>query len=190
GGKPIFGYRAGGAQVGSHIRKASPEAAWGFVISTLRNDPRKVLIEQTSMRETTDRVADIYKLDVYTGLETRVARSPLVGADFLTDENGELRIASGLDESTTPRYFLLEDNGWRELRQIHGFSSRSVPVGFLARERALYVSESVSDGFAVYLVSIDTGERKLVSKNQTVPPTSTVEDGPTGRVVAVEYDPD
>src|SRR5207245_1012488 len=130
GGKPIFGYRAGGLEVGSHIRKATPQAAWGYVISTLRNDPRKVLIEQTSMRETGDRVADIYKLDVYTGVETRVAHSPLAGADFLTDENGELRIATGLDESATPRYFLFEENGWRELRQIQGFSSRSVPLGF------------------------------------------------------------
>ncbi len=190
GGKLIFGYRAGEAQVGSHIRKATPQAAWGSVISTLRNDPRKVLIEQTSMLETGDRLADIYKLDVYTGLETRVAQSPLAGADFLTDENGELRIASGRDESTTPRYFLFGENGWRELRQIQGFSNRSVPVGFLARERALYVTESVSDGFALYLVSIDTGERKVVSKNEIVPASSTVEDGPTGRVVAVEYDPD
>jgi dipeptidyl aminopeptidase/acylaminoacyl peptidase len=189
-GKLIFGYRAGGMQVGSHIRKATPQAAWGYVISTLRKDPRKVLIEQTSMRESEDRIADIYKLDVYSGVETRVAHSPLAGADFLTDENGELRIATGLDETTTPRYFLLEDDGWRELRQIQGFSSRSAPVGFLARERALYVSEGVPDGFALYLVSIDTGERKLVAKNQTVPVSSTVEDGPTGRLVAVEYEPD
>jgi len=190
GGRPIFGYQLGGQQVGSHIRKATAQAAWGSVISTLRNDPRKVLIEQTSMRETGDRLADIYKLDVYTGVETRVAHSPLAGADFLTDENGELHVATGIDESTTPRYFLLEDNGWRELRQIRGFSSRSVPVGFVARERALYVSESVSDGFALYLVSIDTGERKLVSKSEIVPVSSTVEDSPTGRIVAVEYDPD
>jgi len=188
--RPVFGHRTGERQVGSHIRKPSPKAAWGFLISTLRNDPRKVLIARTSMWGVGDRVADVYKLDVYTGLKTHVARGPLAGASFLTDEDGELRIAAGIDESMTPRYFLFDGAaGWRELRRIRGFSSQSRPIGFISRESALYVSEPVSDGFAVYLVSMETGERKLVARSET-PVSGTVEDGSTGRIVALEYEPD
>jgi dienelactone hydrolase len=190
GGRLIFGYRAGQAQVGSHIRRAEKEMAWGFVISTLPKDPRHVLIGQTSMYEVGDLTADIYKLDIYSGLKTRVARSPLPEAQFLTDEDGELRIAAGVDEQMKPKYFYFDGKGWQELASIRGFSAQSHPIGFVARDRAMYVSEGGADGFAVYSVSIDSGERRLVSKNETVPVSSTVEDGATGRIVALEYEPD
>ncbi|MCA1826509.1 MAG: alpha/beta hydrolase family protein [Myxococcales bacterium] len=188
GARLIFGYRAGEAQVGSHIRRAESDAAWGFVVSPLRNDPSHVLIEETSMREVSDRVAEIYKLDVYTGVKTRVARSPLAHAQFFTDENGELRIAAGNDDAARPKYFYF-DGAWRELDSIRGFSSSSRPLAFVARDRVLYVSEPVQDGFAVYAVSIDTGERKLVLKTQIAPVEDLVRDA-TGRVVAAEYEPD
>ncbi|HET7788784.1 MAG TPA: S9 family peptidase [Myxococcales bacterium] len=192
-GRLIFGYRAGGQQVGSHIRKAEAERAWGFVIDTLRNDPRHVLIEQTSMAEARgDQIAEIYKLDVYSGLKTRVTASPIPEASFLTDENGELRIAVGLGTDATPRYFYFEGpvKGWRELRSIRGFTSRSRPVGFVASDSAVYVSEPASGGFALYSVSIETGERKLVARNGSVPFSSLVLDSATGRIVALEYEPD
>jgi len=191
-GRIIFGYRVGGPQVGSHIRKAQAERAWGFVIDTLRNDPKHVLIEQTSMAEAMgDQVAEIYKLDIYSGLKTRVALSPIPEASFLTDENGELRIAAGLDTDARTRFFYFEGaQGWRELRSIRGFTSRSTPVGFVSKDAAVYVSEPVAGGFALYSVSIETGERKLVAKNDSVPFFSPVLDSATGRIVALEYEPD
>jgi len=190
-GRVIFGYRAGEQQVGSHIRKAATERAWGFVIGPLRKDPRKVLIQQTYMDDVGDRVPEVHKLDVYTGLKTFVARSPLRNAEFLTDENGELRIAAASDENANERYFYFEGSaGWRELRSIGGLSSQSTPIGFVASERALYVSEPAAEGFALYLVSIDTGERKLVSKSETSPISDAVQDNSNGRIVAVEYEPD
>ncbi|MGE5048976.1 MAG: alpha/beta hydrolase family protein [Deltaproteobacteria bacterium] len=191
-GHIIFGYRAGEQQVGSHIRKAEAKRAWGFVIDTLRNDPKHVLIRQTSMDEARgDQFAEIDKLDVYTGLTTRVTTSPIPNASFLTDENGELRIAAGLGTDTKPRFFYFEGaQGWRELRSIRGFTSRSEPVGFVSRDAAVYVSEPVSGGFALYSVSIETGERKLVAQNDSVPFSSPVLDSTTGRIVALEYEPD
>jgi dipeptidyl aminopeptidase/acylaminoacyl peptidase len=191
-GRIIFGYRAGEVQAGSHIRKAAAERAWGFVIDTLRNDPKHVLIEETSMDEARgDQIAEIYKLDVYSGLKTRVAVSPIAEASFLTDENGELRIAEGLGADTKPRFFFFEGTqGWRELRSIRGFTSRSNPVGFVSRDAAVYVSEPVSGGFALYAVSIETGERKLVARNDASPFSSQVQDSATGRIVALEYEPD
>src|SRR5205085_11865981 len=96
----IFGYRAGGQQVGSHIKKVEAEYAWGEVISALRNDSRNILIASYSMGDVADRVADIYKLDVFTGLKTKVTRAPIPGAKFGSDENGELRIAMARDRKS------------------------------------------------------------------------------------------
>ena len=190
GGRLIFGYRAGGDQVGSHIKRAETTLAWGRVISPLRNDPRHVLIEQFSMQEASNRVADIYKLDVYTGVETQVARSPLAGAAVYTDEDGELRLAGGLDDSGRQRYFFFEGHGWRDLGSISGLPAGTEPLGYLPREHAIYVSEPSGDGFAVWQVAIDTGERKPVATTGTAPVSDKVEDPASGRIVAIESEPD
>ena len=76
-GRIIFGYRAGELQAGSHIRKAAAERAWGFVIDTLRNDPKHVLIEETSMDEARGRPnRRVSKLDVYGGPDDAHGREP------------------------------------------------------------------------------------------------------------------
>jgi dipeptidyl aminopeptidase/acylaminoacyl peptidase len=186
----IFSYRSSG-ETGSHIKKREAEYAWAHLIGSVRNDSRNVLIEQYSMGDVADRVADIYKLDVYSGLKTKVTRSPIPHAQFVTDENGELRVAAGYDENLNRRYFYFEGlSGWRELSSVRGLSKDSAPVGFLAKERAMYVSEPEGDGYALYLVSIETGERRQVTKRDGPPASATVEDPATGRIVAVEYQPD
>ena len=63
-------------------------------------------------------------------------------------------------------------------------------MGFVSRDAVVYVSEPVSGGFALYAVSIETGERKLVAQNDAVPFSSHVQDSATGRIVALEYEPD
>src|SRR5439155_25979921 len=120
-----------------------------------RQDPVEVRITQTNVDRVGDGVPEFHKLDVYPGLKTFVARSPLRNAEFLADENGELRIAAASDENANERYFYFEGSaGWRELPSIGGLSSQSTPIGFVASERALYVSEPAAEGFALYLVSI------------------------------------
>ncbi len=186
----VFGYRVSSTQTSSHIHRGEPERAWGFVVSTLRNDPRHVLIEQTLWSGVGDQRSELYKLDVYNGTKQRIGLSPIAGASFLTDENGELRIASGLDEQANRRFFWFEGPGWRELQTIRGFTARSTPVGFVARDRTVYVSEPDASGFALYVVSLDTGKRELVAQDDTVPPSSFVHDHATGSLVAVEFEPD
>ena len=63
-------------------------------------------------------------------------------------------------------------------------------MAFVSRDAVVYVSEPVSGGFALYAVSIETGERKLVAQNDAVPFSSHVQDSATGRIVALEYEPD
>ena len=192
-GKVIFGYRAGEMQVGSHIKRAEAEWAWGFVISRLRNDPRHVLIAQYAFDDTGERFADICSLDVYSGLKTKLTRSPLPMdyVSFITDETGALRIASGSDVDNNPVYFWLEEGSrsWRQLTTLRGVSAKSEPLGFASADKLLYVSEPVAGGFGIFAVSIETGARKLLIQNESVPESGTVEDA-AGHIVAVEYEPD
>jgi dipeptidyl aminopeptidase/acylaminoacyl peptidase len=191
GGRLVFGYRAGEASVASRIRHGEPEQAWGRVIDTAQHDGRRVLVAATSMREVGDRAVRLYQLDVYNGVKTFVTQSPMPEAEFLTDEDGQPRIAFGFDAGVRLRFFHRGDRpGWRELGKVKGFSRDSLPVGFVARDRTVLVVEAVPDGFGLFAVSIDGGERRLVARTDVAPPRTVVLDHATRRVVAVEHEPD
>jgi dipeptidyl aminopeptidase/acylaminoacyl peptidase len=190
-GKLVFGYRAGEMQTGSHIRKGERDIGWGYLVDTFRNDDRKVLVEVRSAREVGDRNVRLYKLDIHSGVKDLVTQSPIPEADFLTDENGEPRIAQGLDSDARRRFFYRDrDKGWSELQKLKGFTRDSTPVGFAARDQIVYVVEPAGSGFGLYAVSIDGGERRLLNQSDTVPPRSFVRESATGRILAVEYEPD
>lgn len=190
-GKLVFGYRAGDLQTGSHIRKGERDLAWGRLVDSIRGDDRRVLIETRSMREAGDRVVRLYKLDVQTGVKDLVTQSPFPEAEFLTDENGAPRIAVGRDVEWKRRIFYRDpDKGWRDLGQLKGFTGDGLPVGFAARDGVVYVVDSAASGFGLYAVSIESGERKLLAQNDAVPPSSFVWESATGRILAVEFDPD
>ncbi len=180
-GDMIFGYRA---------RKNS-ELAGGAVIGRLLHDERRILIQTIEFREVGDRISTVYKLDVYSGLKTRVTQSPIPGVTFLTDENGEPRIAVGSSADVRPRYFFRDpDEGWSELMKLKGITSLSRPVGYVSGSRTINVVEPLANGFGLYAVDIDSGERRLLSKSEWVPPREFVLDSKTGQILAVEYEPD
>jgi len=191
GGRLIFGYRAGERQAGSHIRKAERDFAWARVIATLPHDDKRVLIEEKSMREVGDLLGDLYKLNVYTGVKDHVIRAPAANVGFVTDETGEPRIATGLDKELGHRFFYREaDSAWREMKNLPGLTRNAFPHGFIAHDRPVYASDGTAGPFGFFAVNLDSGERKLVAKNDIVESSSLLVDPTTGRAVAVEYQPD
>jgi len=191
-GRLVFGYRAGEMQTGSHIRKGGADFAWGRIVDTLPNDERRVLIAAQSMNEVGDRGVRLSKLDVYSGVQTFVTKSPIPEATFLTDENGEPRIAMGRDVDQKPRYFYRDPGEtWRELASIKALHENASPEGFVARTRTLYVTEPLpGGGFGLSGVGIDDGAKKLLARSELVPPSCLLTDNATEAIVAVEFQPD
>lgn len=177
GGRRIFGYQGGGR---------SDFAAARFV-SALPHDERRVLVAATA--DVDDR-ADLYILDAYTGAKSSLGRAPIARADFLADENGELRIAHAIDAKLAVRVYVREPGqGWREPASLKGLHRNSVPVGFAARDRTLYVNEPAGGQFGLYAVNIDTGQRRLLARSGA-PASSYLYDDATGRFLAIEHEPD
>lgn len=190
-GKLIFGYRAGEQQVGSHVKRAEPESAWAEVVSTRRHDERHILIGSSPMREGSDRLIRLAELDVYTGVKREVSVSPVSNAQFLTDLDGEPRVAWALDERALRKlYFRDPAQGWRPLGELKGITPVSVPRGFVAKDGSLEVVDPVKGGWGLFSVSVQTGERRLLGQTKLVPPGHIVRDMTTGRAVAIESDPD
>ncbi|HEX9051171.1 MAG TPA: S9 family peptidase [Anaeromyxobacter sp.] len=190
GGKLVFGYRAGEAQARSRVRSAETEYASASVLGTLRGDDRKVLVASWRWEEV-DPVTTISRLDAYTGVKTQVTVGPMQDAWFLTDERGEVRIAGALDDKMKPRYFHREPGGfWQELKSLSGLPSTSEPVGYVAREKTLYAVVPDGKGFAVVAVAIETGARKVLSRQDMVVPHRAIRDRDTGKIVALQWEPD
>ena len=191
GGHVVFGYRAAEMQTGSHLRKAGmPARAWARVVGRLRRDSHHALIETTAWDEVGDRLASVWRLDAVSGVKDLVTRSPMPGAAFLVDEDGQARIAGARDEGDRLHFFLREAGGaWTELAELKGVTPVSAPVAFSSRERTLYVEERDDAGFCVVAISLDSGERKELARNGLVPPSGLVLDA-THRLVAVEFTPD
>ena len=190
-GQMIFGYRAqreGPTPPG--MNRLAQDYAWGFFLSRLRNDERRVLIETADYRDVGDRSSTLYKIDVYSGLKTQVTMGPRPAASFITDENGEPRIAAAPTMDNRAQYFYRDvDSSWRELTNLKGISRETHPWGFETRTHTLAVAEPVEKGVGLFALNLDSGERKLLSRNDWVPPSDVLEDR-NQRVYAVEYEPD
>jgi dipeptidyl aminopeptidase/acylaminoacyl peptidase len=187
-GRLVFGYRAGEQQTGTHLRRSESTRAWGRVLDTIRGDDRRILVVSTPWDEVGDVTDRLYLVDVYTGTKTEVAVGPMPRAAFLTDENGALAVAYARDTELKLHVFLREGpGGWRELAAV---SPEALPVGFVASDRTLYLSERTRSGFELHAVGVDGDRRKLLARNEMVPPSRLVHDRRSGRIVAVAYEPD
>ena len=157
-----------------------------FVRSRLRNEPSRMLIEEFGYD-----VSYLSKVDVYTGYATQIAAVPAEKAEFLTDADGEPRIAQAMGADLRPRFFYRHggrDKVWTELTNLKGLTLESTPVAFVGR--TFDVVEPLEKGFGLFSVNIDSSERRLLSHSDLVPPSSILIDADTHQVVAVEYIPD
>ncbi len=185
-GHLVFGYRAGTQRTEAHMRHSASTVAWGRVLDTIRGDDRRFLVEAFSWDTVGDARARLYAVDAYSGFATEVAVGPAARLDYETDENGVPRLAYGRDaDRKRHTYWRDPHEPWRELPLSPG----ARPLAASAKDRTVYVSEGSRDGFALYAVGVDGGGRKLLSRNDLVPPTHLLLDR-DGRVFAVEYDPD
>ncbi len=128
--KLLFGYRAG-------------TRAHADVITTLRDDPRHVLIS-VSPWETGAEGAfnDIYLLDVNDGSVRTAGKAPFRNATFIADNHGQVRFAKGYDSHAYPVVYYREGEGkpWALLFQGSTEKSVSWPVDFSRDDRTVYMT--------------------------------------------------
>jgi dipeptidyl aminopeptidase/acylaminoacyl peptidase len=191
-GSLIYGYRVRRASgnLTSRIRETERVTGYATIIGTLRGDERRILI-QTGHWDDAVGNSEVYKLDTYTGKFSLVTTNPGPHADFLTDENGEPRIAVAMTADLKRSFFFRDpDQGWNELKNLKGISNDSYPMGFAKQTRSIELVEPAAKGFALYAVNVDSGERKLISQNDWVPPRDFLRDRNSMGILAVRYLPD
>ena len=116
-GKVIYGLRAGSnSRSFGRLKKAEASFAWGSIIDTLPEDDKHILIKSTPYSEGGEKLSEVYKLNVYTGKTSRkISTAPIPYVDFITDTEGELTLATGIDKDNQVQVYLKQKSGWKQL---------------------------------------------------------------------------
>ncbi|WP_434991036.1 alpha/beta hydrolase family protein [Xanthomonas melonis] len=142
-----------------------------FVLDTLREDPRNLLVSTVPF--VGDPSIRIDKLDIQTGRRMTVATSPVRRANFVTDQQGRIRFARGLEVSNDSKLYYRDDDAapWRLINDSASSRHREFPLGFSADGAVAYLQVEQATGPDV-LVAWDpaTGKTTPLLRDDSVDP--------------------
>ncbi|MDE2148498.1 MAG: S9 family peptidase [Gammaproteobacteria bacterium] len=153
GGLPVYlvGWR-GATQTGTLIQQHSRYKGFATLVAPLPQDPQHVLIAGSPYREVptadgteldydVNAVSELLRLNTYNGSRNGVASAPIPGpVTFLTDDAGQPRYASGVDNQVQRVSFRYRDGRWVPLDLPNGKSTGVLPLALDRRANAVDLS--------------------------------------------------
>ncbi|HSN01371.1 MAG TPA: S9 family peptidase [Rudaea sp.] len=149
-GKILFGFRAGEDHGATHIQHAESDFAIGTLIAPLNGDERHALIESYPLNDpgltgpggnnALGAYPKAYKIDLYSGVKTQEAVSPLRNARFLADHAGQVRFAYGEDVDQMQKVYFRSGNGaeWQKVFDEASGGERVSPLMFGRGDKTVY----------------------------------------------------
>lgn len=146
----LFGYRASDSasgSTGSHIQKKEKEYASGWMLDDLRDDDDEALI--TVQRWNWSHGggsggeglhSEARRINVKTGINRAIAKSPLVNGEFITDHKGEVRFTYGFDNQQYAKVYYRKDNKaeWELIVDEKDQAQASWPIAFNRSGEGVY----------------------------------------------------
>lgn len=174
--------------------KSKSKASMGqmFITDLLPDEPNFVNVLTTPIGES---YAELKRINIYTGREKRLAKSPLKGGGMLADHNGNARFAVGIEDDngsnkTVVYYKQKADSEWQLFDKYNEDQGGITPLAFDAKNEKVYVSSNINrQTKAIYSLDLVTKELNLVSENGRVD-VAGMDFGPNRRLYAVHYEPD
>ncbi|WP_312319415.1 S9 family peptidase [Stenotrophomonas sp.] len=108
-GELLVGYRVESQGPGTRIQPKKVEPVAAFLIDSVPQQDRSVLIAVWPFSE--DPFTRVDKMDVASGRRQTVARSPVRRADFVSDLQGEVRFAHGAGSDNVNKLYYREAKG-------------------------------------------------------------------------------
>ncbi len=171
----LVGYRVESRGPGTNIQPKKVEAVAGFLVDTLPNDDKNVVIMVQPFGELPYTRAE--KLDVYTGRRTLLARSPVPAADFVTDNSGTVRFAYGKKaDNASKLYYRAGPNAEWQLVNDEGVTGRfQQPIGFSEDNKTAYlISDNPQGADSVLAMDVATGQKRVVLQDEAVDPMKVI----------------
>lgn len=148
-----------------------------YMLDTLPGDARNILV--STIPFVGDPNVRVDKLDIQTGRRSTVATAPVQRADFVTDQQGLIRFASGADVTNTSKLYYRDndDAPWRLINDAGSSKHREFPLGFSADGSVAYLQVEQDTGTDV-LAAWDpaTGKSTPLLHDDTVDPDRILRD--------------
>lgn len=165
----IYGYRSGEMQTGSHIKKKESTRGWAEIIDILPEDEKHILISSTPMSNTGERLASVFKLNVYTGkIIDKLGKSPVPNSTFITDASGQLRALVGTNNNNKEELYIRKNNEWQKLPSEMLGESVS-PLSISASGKYLYTIDNPNQDLkGIFKLSLDDFSYKNIYTDKKV----------------------
>lgn len=167
-----FRVRNDGGSTGSTIKPKKVENVAASIVDDLPAEDKVVVIAVSPF--TADPYTRADRLDVYSGRRVQVAQAPVRNADFVTDNTGIVRFATGYGVDRARKLYYREGDGkeWQLISDEAATGLVDWPIGFSEDNRTAYLEAEQKDGPNV-VVSFDlsTKQRKELLRNANVDPS-------------------
>lgn len=167
----LVGFRVQSAGPGTHIHTKKAENVAAFLVDTLPNDDKNVIIRVWPF--STEPFTRAERMDVYSGRRVPVARAPVRRADFATDNQGVVRFAHGAGSDNVRKLYYRDGDGadWRLISDEAITGNAESPLGFSKDNRIAYLQVEQDDGpDAVVAYDVATGKREQVLRDEIADP--------------------
>lgn len=173
GNRFLVGQRMMGEGVGTRIQTRKVEQVAAFLVDDLPGDDRNVIVSVWPFHGDPYTRAD--RMDVYTGRRVAVARAPVRNAEFMTDNNGEVRFAAGHGADRNLQLYYRDAGGgigdWQLVNDQGTTGMGQYPIGFSADNATAYLQAEMAEGpDAVLAMDVATREVREVLRDDAVDP--------------------
>ena len=177
-GEMLVGQRLQDDGASTLIRTKKAEDVAAYLVDGLPGDDKDVIISVSPF--SADPYTRVEKMDVYTGRRSPITRAPVRNADFLTDNAGNVRFASGEDTDLSSRLYYRAPGGseWILVNDTRETGLAQYPLGFSPDDAIAYLQVERSEGpDAIVAWDIVADKKTEVFRDDNTDPTPIYVDG-------------
>lgn len=142
------------------------------VVDTLLEDDEHVLISRCARSSSKGCWTFVQKVDIDGGRGgPRIADAPMINADFMADNRGEVRLAYGWNENDVQQVWMLDEGEWVLVNDEASSGVEVMPIGVTRDGASAFLrSEQRSGPDVIERLTFATGERQVVMSDPVLDP--------------------
>lgn len=186
----IYGIRAGDGRSGSRTSTRSNEPVWANVIDPLPDDNKHILVSSEPFSRYGSEIPTVIRLNVNNGRTREIIRAPIQKPYFMTDQEGEVRVAIGTDRNNEVHAYY-RDADSREWEKIEdGVDINFFPITMDdANNELWFVGRAGSDKAGLHRMNMESRQITTVYEHDLVDVSGVQLAADRKAVLAMRVDP-
>jgi dipeptidyl aminopeptidase/acylaminoacyl peptidase len=188
----LFGYNNGQMQTGSHIKKNTAIRATAYILDPLPKDEKYMLVNAIAWNGGSNldysQNQQVYRVDVNSGTRKKILTSPVGYTTFLTNFEGEVKFASGINADNETKLFYRDNGDWIDSKNLNLGLTDFNPISFSDQPNTIFAAgREQDDTLGVYKVNLSHGTKEKVIQEDKIDPSHFWINKQTKQLYAVEY---